>query len=138
MYRWLKWIVDWKWFAQIYKTILQFNLEGLGGWNLGKIMYLWVHHFAKISATYLALLCQKLKIITIHFQPTFQFSSFVHDPGGPLSRYVLTTYLSSTYLGMHKYQIFFEVVSFIFSTFSYFTFGARYFLSELKILHNMC
>ena len=29
MYKWLKWIV------QIYKNILQVNLEGLGGWNSG-------------------------------------------------------------------------------------------------------
>ena len=34
---WLKWIIDWKWIVKIlYKYILQFNLEGLGGWNLGK------------------------------------------------------------------------------------------------------
>ena len=32
--KWLKWIV------KIYKNILQFNLEGLGGWNLGKLMLL--------------------------------------------------------------------------------------------------
>ena len=30
MYKWLKWIVDWKWIVRIYKNILQFNLEGLG------------------------------------------------------------------------------------------------------------
>ena len=50
MYKWLKWIEDWKWIGKIYKNILQFNLQGLGGWNLGKMMYSWVHHFAKISA----------------------------------------------------------------------------------------
>ena len=43
--------VDWKWLGKIYKNSLQFNLEGLGGWNSGKMMYSWVHDFAKISAT---------------------------------------------------------------------------------------
>ena len=38
MYKWLKWIGDWKWIRKIYKNILQFNLERLGGWNAGKMM----------------------------------------------------------------------------------------------------
>ena len=79
MYKWLKWIGDWKWIGTIFKNIYNIhNLEGplrarrlkFGQNDVSTHEYIIFLKFQPPSSS-----ISKLKIITIHFLPTIHFSA---------------------------------------------------------------